>query len=188
MIYYQQRINKYQVWIEPVRDWNVKLLIIFLNFIFMVWIEPVRDWNYLNCLNCVCNFWVWIEPVRDWNHTPQIWNSFIPSVNRTCEGLKLFIFFPTGLLTKSVWIEPVRDWNFDNLQVFIRNNKCESNLWGIETGEKPLLPYVKKFVWIEPVRDWNANLLLSITCWTTVWIEPVRDWNLKVCRRRRWNF
>ena len=102
-----------------------------------VWIEPVRDWNirkrfqFAGSVLCELNLWgietrlsssghlgcalVWIEPVRDWNNILTMLKSVIVwCVNWTCEGLK-----PRWWFTFRTYL-----------------NMCELNLWGIETFVK----------------------------------------------------
>ena len=121
-------------------------------------------------------------------------------VNWTCEGLKHFFFRGLSINSK-VWIEPVRDWNAKNyktaklshksvnwtcegLKQFIinlakkLNQKCELNLWGIETSTTSFFILPPTCVWIEPVRDWNdfsdkiSNpfpLLCELNLWGIGW-------------------
>ena len=145
-----------------------------------VWIEPVRDWNMvdkalgvLEGLRCELNLWgietkkfsnfavkiefVWIEPVRDWNSSfIKLSSDFHSGVNWTCEGLKLF----TLLFLFEFW------------------KVCELNLWGIETLKKSVWG-IKPPVWIEPVRDWNLGVgFISFTAnscvnWTCEGLKPL---------------
>jgi len=121
------------VWIEPVRDWNQEIINLFVQLTCLNrTCEGLKHDYKPKVLNrdfeFESNLWgietsicrrvirlirgVWIEPVRDWNI-----NYFIPissfnfSLNRTCEGLKLYA-----------------EWPQNSLKFLF-----ESNLWGIET-------------------------------------------------------
>jgi len=90
-----------------------------------------------------------------------IFPSLSRCVNRTCEGLKLWIFVFYSYVSFCVWIVPVRDWN------------------SILASKSP----ISSLVWIVPVRDWNAGKPIYLTIWNCVWIVPVRDWNVE---KRGW--
>ena len=94
----------------------------------------------------------------------------------------------------------MRDWNFFSPLSFGFAERCELNLWGIETNQPRLINGANGTVWIEPVRDWNPSPLVyhflinacELNLWgietvflienpiigLLVWIEPVRDWNV----------
>ena len=100
-----------QVWIEPVRDWNVWTCRFFSSNLQGVnWtceglkhpvfrggfgLLPQCELNlwgietFYLCLSPLLFFFVWIEPVRDWNLNVELdILMLVHSVNWTCEGLK----------------------------------------------------------------------------------------------------
>ena len=147
-----------------------------------VWIEPVRDWNLMKnsislilppCVNWTC------EGLKQANgQASRFWSE---SVNWTCEGLKHVSWYLNQWVLKQcelnlwgietqkqcyhqlfpifVWIEPVRDWNRLILYFLIFNHLL---------------------VWIEPVRDWNSfpfslSILYSYSVnWTCEGLKPPR--------------
>jgi len=138
--------NFHQVFIVPIRDWNLVMGKASSKIKVEVFIVPIRDWNR-------SQLWLWniysrvfIVPIRDWNLTSSIMSSLGNlSFYRPYKGLKLYCPFST-LYISSVFIVPIRDWNFSSLGAIVNPVSC---------------------VFIVPIRDWNQMLFhycQSVSC------------------------
>ena len=174
-------MGRFPVWIVPMRNWNIFIIMIILHSIYCVWIVPMRNWNYEKTMvagdrTSWFGSYLWgIETHESLRYLRRSWTG----LDRTYEELKHADPVHSNI-TPIVWIVPMRNWNlesrinsrfrmarldrtYEELKpiVFVaesrRCRKFGSYLWGIET--KPFAPTFcrARQVWIVPMRNWNCQ-------------------------------
>ena len=132
-ISYPNYRNNTRVWIEPVRDWNWPFLRFQLPYTICVnWTCEGLKREKLNATDCKVFGVNWTcEGLKLWLTVVLI--SGLLGVNWTCEGLKRVFAEKLGSFV------PCVNWTCEGLKLYYGryfrrvNNKCELNLWGIET-------------------------------------------------------
>ena len=159
------------------RDWNVRLnSSISRSLVCVNWtcegLKHPRNFHIpATFTTCELNLWG-IE-----TGAKRLIECFHLCVNWTCEGLKLQINSMDKYYTTCV------NWTCEGLKliyviiVIVWTQRCELNLWGIETRIHLLYNPIHSGVnWTcEGLKQLIAHI--APAAWG-VWIEPVRDWNI----------